>query len=122
MAERHLEELAEELIRLGIFRNASREEAGVLIGDIDTSRIYNHDETPQFVSYGVDGSGSCELVYAGKGEECNKLLRENKVCVTINPFISLDGVVEVCHVIFKLKYLAKNMIPEEAIKEINNRC
>ena len=95
MAETHLDDLAEELINLGIFRNACREETGVWIGDIDTSRVFNHDECPQFVNYGVDGSGSCELVYAAKGETCNRLLRENRECVTLNPFVSLDGIIEV---------------------------
>ena len=31
------------------------------------SRIFNHDETPQFVNYGVDPK-SHGLVYAGKGD------------------------------------------------------
>ena len=60
----------------------------------------NHDETPQFVNYGVDGSAN-GLVYAGKGEECNQLIRENRECVTINPFVRLSGSVEICHLIFK---------------------
>ena len=66
-------------MKLGIVTNAVREEPGVWIGDLDTSRVFNHDECPQFVNYGVDGSGSCELVYAAKGESCNRFLREQRV-------------------------------------------
>ena len=53
----------------------------------------NHDETPQFINSGVNGSAS-GLVYAAKGDECNKLLRENRECVTVDPFVSLSGSVE----------------------------
>lgn len=63
---------------------------GIWEGDIDTSRIFNHDETPQFVNYGVDGT-ALGLVYAGKGETCKKMIRENRESVTINPFVSLSG-------------------------------
>ena len=59
-------------------------------GEIDTNRIFNHDETPQFLNYGVDGT-SLGLVYAGKGETCKKMIRENRESVTINPFVSLSG-------------------------------
>ena len=57
-------------------------------------RTFNHDETPQFVNYGVDPT-SCGLVYAAKGDECNKMIRENRACVTIHPFVSVSGDVEI---------------------------
>ena len=38
---------------------------------------------------------------AGKGEEYNKLIRENRECVTIDPFVSLLRTVEIYHLIFK---------------------
>ena len=60
----------------------------------------NHDKTPQFINYGVDGSAK-GLVYAGKGEECNKLIQENRECVTIDLFVLLSETVEICHLIFK---------------------
>ena len=53
MAILHLDDLAAELISTGIFTNATQIEPGVWEGSIDTSRIYNHDETPQFVRYGT---------------------------------------------------------------------
>ena len=48
----------------------------------------------------MDGSAK-GLAYARKGEECNKLIRENRECVTIDPFVSLSETVEICHPIFK---------------------
>ena len=55
-------------------------------------RIFNNDETPQFVNYGVDGTAA-GLVYAGKGEQCLKMQKENRECVTIHPFVSLSGLI-----------------------------
>ena len=69
MAIRHLGELADELIESGIYTEAEQVEPGVWTGNIDTSRIFNHDETPQFVNYGVDETQG-GLVYCGKGQEC----------------------------------------------------
>ena len=70
--------------------NPEKVDEGVWTGDIDTNRIFNHDETPQFINFGVDGTPS-GLVYVGKGETCKKMIRENRECVTINPFVSLAG-------------------------------
>ena len=86
MAEVHLDRLADEMQRLGIFTDAIYVAPGVWEGKIDVSRIINHDETPQFNNYGVDGSASA-LLYAAKGDECKKMLRENQDCLTINPFV-----------------------------------
>ena len=52
--------------------------------------ICNHDETPQFVNYGVDSTPS-GLIYAGKGEGCQKIIWENRECVTVHPFVSFNG-------------------------------
>ena len=82
--------LAEELIDTGIFTNAEQDEPGVWRGDIDVIRMFNHDETPQFINYGVDGTPN-RLVYAGRGETCNKMKRENRECVTLHPLVSLSG-------------------------------
>ena len=38
--------------------------------------INNHDETPPFVNYGSDGIPQ-GLVYAGCGDACQKMIREN---------------------------------------------
>ena len=86
----HLDALAAELIEVGIMTDGEQLETGAWSGNVDTTRIFNHDETPQFVNYGVDGTPS-GLVYAGKGETCSKLLRENRECLTIHPFVSFSG-------------------------------
>ena len=46
MACNHLNKLDEELIECNIFIDANQLETGVWQGDIDTTRIYNHDEPP----------------------------------------------------------------------------
>ena len=71
MACFHLNALAQELIDTGIFTSAKQIQPWMWIGKIDTTRVYNHDETPQFINYGVDGTPN-GLVYAGRGESCKK--------------------------------------------------
>ena len=117
MARNHLDELADELINTGIFQHAKKCESGVWEGSIDTSRIFNHDETPQFVNYGIDGTPS-GLIYAGRGDPCQKMLRENRECVTIHPFVSFSGDICLCHVIFQSKGITSHMAPEKAVKQI----
>ena len=58
MVVNHLDALAAELIKTGIFTNSTQDEPGKWSGVIDTSRVFNHDETPQFVNYGIDGTAS----------------------------------------------------------------
>ena len=79
-----------ELISTGIFINAVKVGPGVRVGDIDLSRIFNHDETPQFINYGVDGIPN-GLVYAGRGEACKLLQKENRESVTIHPLVPFAG-------------------------------
>ena len=79
-----------ELISTGIFSNAVKVGPGVWVGDIDLRRIFNHDETPQFINYGVDGIPN-GLVYAGRGEACKLLQKENRESVTIHPLVSFAG-------------------------------
>ena len=77
MACNHINELAEELVKTNIFINAIQLETGVWQGDIDTTRVYNHDETPQFVNCGADGTPN-GLVYVGRGESCERMIRDNR--------------------------------------------
>jgi len=65
-------------------------EPGVWEGQINLNRVFNHDETPQFINYGVDGTAN-GLVFAGKGESCKRMQRENRECVTIHPMASFAG-------------------------------
>ena len=83
----NLDSLAEELIAAGIMENAEQDDKGIWRGDIDTTRIFNCDETPQFINFGVDGTCT-GLVYAGRGDVCQRMYRENSECVTIQPFVS----------------------------------
>ena len=79
-----------ELISTGIFINAVKVGPGVWVRDIDLSRIFNHDETIQFINYGVDGIPN-GLVYAGRGEACKLLQKENSESVTIHALVSFAG-------------------------------
>ena len=119
MACSHLDALAQELIDTGIFTNAKQIQPGMWTGKIDTTLVYNHDETPQFISYGMDGTLN-GLVYAGRGESCKKMMRENRECVTINPVVSLSGVICVCQVIFGTKGITNQMAPKDAVEKIDN--
>ena len=49
---------------------------GVWVGDTCAERIFNHDETPQFIDYGVDHS-ALGLVCAGREETCKEMIQEN---------------------------------------------
>ena len=114
----YLDELAEELISLGIFENAKKISPGVWHGDLDTSRIFNHDEMPQFIDYGVSSSGSRGLVYAAKGEECKRYRDENRECVTIEPYVSLAGEMISVQVIFPGTCISSSMAPDSAVEKI----
>ena len=119
MACNHLNKLAEELIKTNIFINAIQLETGVWQGDIDTTRVYNHDEIPQFVNYGVDGTPN-GLVSAGRGESCQRMIKENRECVTVHPFVFFRGEIAMCHIIFKGKGISAHMAPKEAVERIPN--
>ena len=62
-----IDSLAEELETAGIFTNVVQVEPGVWEGSIDMTCIFNDDETPQFVNYGVDGTPN-GLVFTASGE------------------------------------------------------
>ena len=119
MACSDLDELADELIKSGIMTNAEQCESGEWKGTIDTTRVFNHDDTPQFINFGVDGSVN-GLVYAGRGETCQHMVRENRECITVHPFVSFSGEVHLCHVIFKGKGLTSQMAPEKTVEKIPN--
>ena len=119
MATEHIDNLAEELMSCGIMENGVKNASGVWTGVIDPTRIFNHDETPQFINYGVDGSAN-NLFYSGKGERCAAAKTENRECVTVAPMICLTGEMCMCHVIFPSKGLKANMAPKEAVDAIEN--
>ena len=111
MSESHLNELAEELKITGVMKNSKKFSEGVKHGAIDTKRMFNHDETPQFVNFGADGTES-GLVLDGKGDSCYQMIRENRDCTTIHSFVFSAGDVVICHVILskKINKLRNNKI------------
>ena len=117
MAIAHIDSLAEELIGKGIMTNYNQVRPGVWNGEIDGSRVFNRDETPQAIRYGVDGSAK-NLAYCGKGESCSEMMKENREFVTIEPIITLDGKVVMCHVIFAAAGFTTAMAPAKAVEEI----
>ena len=116
----HLDGVAEELIDCGIFTGAKKVEPGIWTGEIDTTRICNHDEMPQFIDYGVSSNASRALVYCGKGERCQKMKDENRECVTIQPYVNFAGEVIMGHVIFPGTCISSNMAPESTVEKIDN--
>lgn len=55
MASSHLDALAKELIDVGILTNTKQVAPGVWTGQINTSRVFNQDETPQFINLLMPG-------------------------------------------------------------------
>ena len=56
-------------------------------------------------------------VYGRKRERCERIIRENRECVTISPIISVSG--EKCceqQVIFMGKTITSTMVPTEVVK------
>ena len=70
-----------------------------------------------FINYGADGTPN-GLVYAGRGESCQKKIRENRECVTVHPFVSFGEDIAMCHIIFKAKGISAHMAPKEAVMRI----
>ena len=117
MAVKHIDELATELQDAGIMTDAIRDSDGNWTGQIDSTRVFNHDETPQFVQYGIDGTPS-GLYFAGTGEPCQQLIKENRECVTIQPFVSFAGEQCMCQVIFSGKSITSSMAPQSVVDKI----
>ena len=117
MAVEHLDNLAAKLISAGIFTNAKKEGPGQWSGNIDTTRIFNHDETPQMMNYGVDGTASGRVIAGvGTSETCQKICKENRETTTVHPIVSCSGEKAMCQVIFARKGITSDMTS----KTINN--
>ena len=117
MAIEHLDDLAQLLIDNGIAPDLENIEPGVWVGA--TTRIWAHDETPQFINYHQSGQSRL-TVYAGSGEDCNKVTKENRECITVQPFSNFAGDTAMCQVIFAGKGLTSHMCPEAAAEMIEN--
>ena len=84
----YIDYLAGHFIGLGIAPDLIKQEPGVWKGDMDLSRIWAHDETPQFINFSSTGQ-SKKKIYAGTGHDCNIMTKENRESVTIHPFSNL---------------------------------
>ena len=120
MVRQYSDDLLEELFWTGIFTNAKQIETGVRTGSVDTSFIFNHDEMPLFIDYKVSSSATRALTYCGRGEKCERMKQENRECVTIKRYVSFDGEILMCHVIFPGTCISSHMAPKTAVKKINN--
>ena len=89
------------------------------MGKLDTRRIIGHAETPQFINYGVDWTAN-GMVYCGKGDACDTLIKENRECVAIQPFSNFHGGILMCQVIYSAKGITSLMAPTVAVEAIDN--
>ena len=53
-------------------------------GDVDLSRIWANDETPQFINYGSTGQ-SKKKIYVSTGHDCNITTKENGESDILSP-------------------------------------
>jgi hypothetical protein len=101
-AEKHIAGLNKMLKELGIM------EEGGTISVENSRRIFNCDETPQFINY---ASCTRTLRRVGvKGKRASKYTNENRESVTLSPLISLDGKCALLQVLFAQKYLRRDQV------------
>ena len=115
----YIDDLAGQLIELGIAPDLIKQEPGVWKGAVDLSRIWAHDETPQFINFSSTGQ-SKKKIYAGTGHDCNIMTKENRESVTIHPFSNFAGELAMCQVIFSGSGMTSHMCPTAAEKKIRN--
>ena len=56
----------------------------------------------------------------GRGEKCERMKQENRECVTIKRYVSFDGEILMCHVIFPGTCISSHMAPKTAVEKISN--
>ena len=119
MAIDYIDELAKLLIQVGIAPDLKQTAPGIWVGPVNVSRIWAHDETPQFINFNASGQ-SKKKVYAGSGHDCSKLSKENRESVTVQPFSNFAGEVGLVQVIFAGSGLTSHMCPANAAAKIPN--
>ena len=82
------------------------------------SRIWAHDETPQFINFNASGQ-SKKKVFAGTGDDCAELAKEN-CCVTVQPFSNFAWELAMVQVIFSGACITSHMCPASAAEKIQN--
>ena len=118
-AIQYIDDRAAHLIQVGIVPDLVKVEPGVWKGHVDVSRIWAHDETPQFINFSSTGQ-SKKNIYAGSGQDCNIILKENRECVTVQPFSNFAGDMAMCQVIFSGSGMTSHMCPPAAAEKIDN--
>ena len=86
---------------------------------MDLSRIWAHDETPQFINYSSTGQ-SKKKIYAGAGHDCNVMTKENRESVTVHPFSNFAGDLAMCQIVFSGSGMTCHMCPPAAEEKIKN--
>ena len=119
MAIDYLDALARLLIDVNIAPDLRQTAPGVWEGEVDLTRIWAHDETPQFINFNASGQ-SRKKVYAGSGHDCTKLSKENLESVTVQPFSNFAGELAMVQVIFAGAGMTSHMCPEIAVEKIPN--
>ena len=121
MTVEHLDNLAKELIKNKIMTNAQQISPGEWSGEVDESRVFNLDETPQSINFENNGS-SPRLFYCPKREACQKLINENREIVTITPIVSLAGSKIICQGVFAFKTggITSSMAPKSTVENKDN--
>ena len=119
MAIEYLDALAAVLIDAGIAPDLIQICPGIWQGAIDLSRIWAHDETPQFINFNASGQ-SKKKIFAGTGHDCSRLLKENRESVTVQPFSSFAGELALVQVVFAGAGMTSHMCPKEAVEKIPN--
>ena len=118
-AMQYIDDLAAHLIEIGIAPDLVKQEPGVWKGAVDLSRIWAHDETPQFINYSSTGQ-SKKKIYAGTGHDCNVMTKENRESVTVHPFSNFAGDLAICQIVFSGSGMTSHMCPPAAEEKIKN--
>ena len=118
-AVEYIDEIAELMIELGIAPELKKQEPGIWNGAIDLTRIWAHDETPQFINFSSTGQ-SKKKIYAGSGHDCSIMTKENRESVTVHPFSNFAGDLAMCQIIFSGTGITSHMCPPAAADKIKN--
>ena len=119
MAIEYFDNLAANLIEVGIAHGLVKKAPEVFKGNIDLRGTWAHNKTPQFINYGT--SGACKRkIYAGNSHDCKEITKENRESVTVQPFSNFVGDLAICPIIFSGSGLTSNMCPKNATENIKN--
>ena len=119
MAIEYLDEFAKPLIEVGIAPDLKQSSPGIWEGEVDVSRIWAHDETPQFINFNASGQ-SKKKIFAGSGDDCAELAKENRESVTVQPYSNFAGELAMVQVVFAGAGITSHMCPESAAEKIPN--